>query len=198
MDTPRTFRSIAIFCGSSSDAKPVYFDAARAVGAELARRGIRVVYGGGRVGLMGAVADAAMAAGGEVVGVIPEKLQALEVGHDALTEIHVVPDMHTRKMKMATLSDAFIALPGGLGTLDEVFEAATWTQLNYHLKPVGLLDVSGFFGPLVAFLRHAQAEGFIRPQHGALIQVADTIDALLGQLATCEIVPLNLKSTPSP
>lgn len=198
MDASRTFRSIAIFCGSSSDAKPVYFDAARAVGTELARRGIRVVYGGGRVGLMGALADAAMAAGGEVVGVIPEKLQALEVGHDALTEIHVVADMHTRKMKMATLSDAFIALPGGLGTLDEVFEAATWTQLNYHLKPVGLLDVAGFFGPLVAFLRHAQGEGFIRPQHGSLIQVADTIDTLLTQLATCEIVPLNLKSTPSP
>ena len=198
MDEPRQFRNIAIFCGSSSDAKRPYFDAARTVGSRLAERGLGVVYGGGRVGLMGAVADAALAAGGRVLGVIPELLRDLEVGHDALTELHVVPDMHTRKMKMATLSDAFIALPGGLGTLDEVFEAATWTQLNYHLKPVGLLNVDGFFDPLMTFLEHAAREGFIRPQHTALIQMDSTIDGLLQRLATCEIVPLNLKSPPPP
>lgn len=168
------------------------------MGETLARRGIGVVYGGGRVGLMGAVADAALAAGGRVVGVIPEKLMALEVGHVGLTELHVVPDMHTRKMRMAEFSDAFIALPGGLGTLDEVFEAATWTQLNYHLKPVGLLDVDAYFAGLVAFLGHAADEGFIRPQHRSLVQVGATMDDLLEKLATCEIVPLNLSSPPRP
>lgn len=198
MSTPRPFRNIAIFCGSSSDAKRPYFDAARAVGTSLAERGIGIVYGGGRVGLMGAVADAALAAGGSVYGVIPALLRDLEVGHDSLTELHVVPDMHTRKMKMATLADAFIALPGGLGTLDEVFEAATWTQLNYHLKPVGLLNVDGFFDSLVGFLSHAAREGFIRPQHTSLVQVDSTIEGLLSRLATCEIVPLNLKSPPAP
>ena len=194
----RVFRRVAVFCGSSGEARPVYFEAARAVGTALAGLGIEVVYGGGRVGLMGAVADAALAAGGRVIGVIPEKLQALEVGHSGLTELHVVADMHTRKQMMARFSDAFIALPGGLGTLDEVFESATWTQLNYHLKPVGLLDVNGFFGSLVTFLLHAGREGFIRPQHQSLIQVDATIEGLLQKLSTCEIVPLNLACPPLP
>lgn len=198
METPRLFKNIAVFCGSSADARGLYFDAARAVGVALAERGIGVVYGGGRVGLMGAVADAALGAGGRGLGVIPEKLMALEVGHTRLTELRIVPDMHTRKLAMATAADAFVALPGGLGTLDEVFEAATWTQLNYHLKPVGLLNVKGFFDPLVRFLDHAADEGFIRPQHRSLIQVDETIDGLLHRLATCPIVPLSIDPPPAP
>src|SRR5688572_2839533 len=136
MNETRTFRRVAVFCGSSDLCDPVYRDAARAVGQSLASKGIGVVYGGGRVGTMGDVADAALRAGGEVYGVIPEKLQALEVGHLELTQLYVVESMHARKAMMAQLADGFIALPGGYGTLDELFEALTWTQLNYHLKPV--------------------------------------------------------------
>jgi uncharacterized protein (TIGR00730 family) len=183
----RTFKRIAIFCGSSDRCDAVYREAARAVGQGLAERGIGVVYGGGRVGLMGDVADAALAAGGQVFGVIPEKLRALEVGHDHLTELFVVDSMHARKAMMAHLADAFIALPGGYGTLDEMFEAVTWTQLNYHLKPVGVLNVGGYYDGLLAFVRQAVAHGFVRDIHAGLISAAADLPALLDRLATAEI-----------
>ncbi len=183
----RTFRRICVYCGSSGGVDEAYFEAARQVGAELANRGITVVYGGGRVGLMGAVADAALEAGGEVIGVITSKLVTLEVGHEALSELFVVDSMHARKMMMAQLADAFIALPGGFGTLEELFEATTWAQLNYHKKPVGLLDVRGYYGALVAFMEHAVAEGFIREVHAGLVTVGHAIGPLLEQLAEAEV-----------
>ncbi len=185
--TPRTFRRICVFCGSNPGVDPVYADAARALGRELARRDIGVVYGGGRVGLMGQLADAALIAGGKVYGVIPQKLCDLEVGHSGLTELFVVDSMHARKMLMAQLADAFIALPGGFGTLEELFEVVTWGQLGYHHKPVGLLDVAGYFAPLLAFIDHAAATGFILPQYRPLLQHATDLDALLGQLAQVEL-----------
>lgn len=168
-----------------------YFEAARALGVYLAQTGVGLVYGGGCVGLMGEVANAALAAGGEVIGVIPEKLQALEVGHRGLTELFVVDSMHTRKMMMAQLSDAFIALPGGLGTLEELFEAATWAQLNYHLKPVGILNVDGYFDHLLAFLAHAGDEGFIRPLHRSILQVGTSPEGLVEALTRYEVPRLN-------
>ena len=156
-------RSLGVFCGSSPGAQSAYADAARAMGHTLAERGIRLVYGGGHVGLMGVLADAAMAAGGDVIGVITEGLQRREVGHKGLPELRVVPSMHERKAVMATLSEAFVALPGGAGTLDELFEAWTWTQLGIHRKPVGFLNTAGYFDPLLTFLDRAVAERFIRP-----------------------------------
>jgi uncharacterized protein (TIGR00730 family) len=157
------------------------------MGRHLAQAGIGLVYGGGSVGLMGEVAAAALAAGGEVIGVIPEKLQALELGMEGLTELQVVADMHARKKAMADQSDAFVALPGGYGTLEELFEAITWLQLGYHDKPVGLLDVDGYYQPLVAFLRHTVGEGFVRPLHAPLVQVGDDPAELLHRLATVQL-----------
>jgi len=183
----RTFERIAIYCGSSSRVHADYLAAARAVGRGLAARGIGVVYGGGRSGLMGEVADGALEAGGTVTGVITEKLVGFEVGHTGLSVFEVVPTMHARKARMAELADAFIALPGGLGTLEELFEAATWTQLNDHLKPVGLLEMRGFWSPMQRFLEHAGEEGFIRPAHRSIIQIADTLEALLDKLAEVEL-----------
>jgi uncharacterized protein (TIGR00730 family) len=192
----RQIRSVAVFCGSSMGARPAYADAARSVGRALAERGVRVVYGGGQVGLMGLVADAALAAGGEVYGVIPEKLWQLEVAHRGLTALDVVADMHARKARMAELSDAFIALPGGYGTLDEVFEAATWTQLEYHTKPVGLLDVEGFYADLVRSLDRAAADGFVRAAHRPIVVHAPTLDALMVALETAALPTLaDLKRT---
>jgi len=182
----RTFRRICVYCGSSSGG-PQYVAAAEALGTFLAQRGIGVVYGGGRIGLMGVLADAALAAGGQVYGVIPEKLRALEVGHEGLTELFVTDSMHARKLVMAQLSDAFIAMPGGYGTLEELFEVTTWTQLNYQEKPVGLLNVGGFFDPLLAYLGHAADEGFIRPIHRDLIAHAADPATLLERLANAEI-----------
>lgn len=155
----------------------------------LAERGIGLVYGGGSVGLMNEVAEAALAGGGEVIGVIPEKLRALELGKADCTELRVVPDMHARKKAMADLADAFVALPGGYGTLEELFEAVTWTQLGYHAKPVGLLDVEGYYTQLVAFLDHVRDEGFLRPRE-SLLQVADTPEGLLQVLGTVELPSL--------
>ncbi|MCC7383529.1 MAG: TIGR00730 family Rossman fold protein [Deltaproteobacteria bacterium] len=186
----RTFRRICVFCGSSPGHDRVYGDAAANLGAFLAHQGIGLVYGGGKVGLMGALADGALSAGGEVIGVIPEKLKALEVGHDHLTELFVVDSMHARKAMMAHLSDAFIALPGGWGTLEEIFEVTTWTQLNYHHKPVGLLNVRGYFDHLQAFLQHAGAAGFIRPVHQSLMSVASSPEELLEALTYAEIPDL--------
>jgi uncharacterized protein (TIGR00730 family) len=181
------FRRVCVYCGSSEGKRPEYNEAARGLGALLARRGIGLVFGGGRVGLMGAVADGALAAGGEVIGVIPEKLRTRELAHLGVTELFVVDSMHARKTMMANLSDAFIALPGGWGTLEETFEVTTWAQLNYHRKPVGLLNVNGFYNRLLDFVDHAVDEGFIRPMLRGLVVSADTAEALLEQLAKVEV-----------
>jgi uncharacterized protein (TIGR00730 family) len=175
-------RSLCVFCGSSPGARREYANAARAMGRTLAARGIRLVYGGGHVGLMGVLADATLAAGGDVVGVITEGLQLREVGHRGLPDLRVVPSMHERKALMAMMSDAFVALPGGAGTLDEFFEAWTWTQLGIHRKPVGVLNTDGFFNPLLTFIDHAVAERFIRAEYRDLIVVASQPDELLDGL----------------
>lgn len=179
-------RRVCVFSGSSSGARPDYENTAVALGRLLADRGIGVVYGGAAVGLMGSVADAALAAGGEVVGVIPEALVAKEIAHPGLTELRVVGSMHERKAAMADLADAFVALPGGLGTLEETFEMLTWTQLGLHGSPVGLLDVCGFFTDLGRFLDHAVAEGFLRPPHRDLALVDEDPARLLDRLAQFE------------
>ena len=162
-------RSVCVFCGSSVGLRPEYGAAAREIGTEIARRGWRLVFGGGQVGLMGAVADAALAAGGEVVGVIPEALLAKELGHGAVTTLHVTTTMHERKALMAELSDGFVGLPGGFGTFDELCEMLTWAQLGIHGKPVGLLDIAGYWQPLLALVDHAVREGFVDPDHRHLI-----------------------------
>ena len=174
---------VCVFCGASSGRSPAYREAASAFGRALAGRGLGLVYGGGRVGLMGAVADAALAAGGEVVGVIPQELVDRELAHAGLSELHVVGSLHERKALMAELADAFVALPGGFGTLDELMEQLTWSQLGLHDKPVGLLDVEGYWRPLVALARHATEEGFVRESDLAAIAVADDAGALLDRLA---------------
>jgi uncharacterized protein (TIGR00730 family) len=174
---------VCVFCGASSGRRPRYADAARAFGDAVARRGLGLVYGGGRVGLMGAVADGALAAGGEVIGVIPQELVDRELAHDGLGELRVVGSLHERKALMAELSDAFVALPGGFGTLDELMEQLTWSQLGLHRKPVGLLDVEEYWRPLIAVARHATEEGFVREADLAAIAVADDADALLDRLA---------------
>src|SRR5580658_7185906 len=162
-------RSICVFCGSNEGLSPLYAVTARKLGAALASRGIRVVYGGASVGLMGIVANAALAAGGEVVGVLPGALFRTEVAHEGLTALHRVGSMHERKALMTELSDAFIALPGGFGTYDELFEATTWAQLGIHHKPIALLDVAGYFAPLRALITAAVDSGFIKPEHAALM-----------------------------
>jgi uncharacterized protein (TIGR00730 family) len=171
-----------VFCGASSGRHAAYADAARAFGAAAASRGLGLVYGGGRVGLMGAVADGALAEGGEVVGVIPRELVARELAHEALTELRVVASLHERKALMAELADAFVALPGGFGTLDELMEQLTWSQLGLHTKPVGLLDVESYWRPLITLAQHATDEGFVRESDLAAIAVADEPDALLDRL----------------
>jgi len=173
---------VCVFCGASSGRRPAYAEAARLFGTAAARRGLGVVYGGGRVGLMGAVADAALAAGGEVIGVILQELVDRELAHARLTELHVVGSLHERKARMAELADAFAALPGGFGTLDELMEQLTWSQLGLHGKPVGLLDVEDYWRPLVAVARHATEEGFVRESDLASIAVADDAEALLDRL----------------
>lgn len=179
-------RSICVFCGASPGANPIYAETAAELGRSLAKAGVTLVYGGGEVGLMGVVADAAMAAGGEVIGVIPQSLQDSEVGHRGLTRLEVVSGMHARKARMAELSDAFIALPGGLGTLEELFEVWTWGQLGYHKKPLGLLEVNGFYGKLTGFLDHLVEERFVRQQHRSMLQIRDTPEALLEALQAWE------------
>jgi uncharacterized protein (TIGR00730 family) len=179
---PRRLHSIAIYCGASPGRDARYLAAARAVGTALAERGIAVVYGGGRVGMMGALADAALAAGGQVVGVIPLRLMEREAAHRGLTELHVVPDMHTRKAKMAALAEGFIALPGGIGTYDELFEILTWLQLGYHRLPVGVLNVAGYFNPLLDMLDRTVAEGFLGIATRGMLLDADDLDALLAKM----------------
>lgn len=170
---------VCVYCGSSPGTSPAYCRAAEEVGALLASRGIGIVYGGGRLGLMGALADSALAHGGTVIGVIPRFLKEVEVQHQAVSELHVVETMHERKARMASLSDAFIALPGGIGTLEETFEVWTWTQLGSQAKPVGLLDVDGFYRPLISFLDHLVTEGFLRATHRNILQLAQSPTELL-------------------
>jgi uncharacterized protein (TIGR00730 family) len=179
----RDLRSICVFCGASRGNDPRYAAAAAVVGERLARRGIQLVYGGGHLGLMGAVADAALAAGGRVVGVIPRGLVDRELAHTRVSELRIVDTLHQRKAVMAELSDGFIALPGGLGTLEELAEVLSWAQLDLHAKPIGLLDVGGYFAELEAFLDHALAEGFIAERHRRLLLVDDDIDHLLTAFA---------------
>lgn len=177
-------KRVCVFLGSNPGNKPDYLKAAQDMGAELARRGITCVYGGSNVGLMGALADAALAAGGEVIGIIPTALQKKEIAHTGLTEQHVVGSMHERKALMAELSDAFIALPGGMGTLEELCEMLTWAQLGFHKKPCGLLDVDGYYASLCTFLDNAVAQGFIQPLHRTMLLSAPTPGALLDQFGS--------------
>ena len=176
-------KRLAIYCGSATPADPLYLEAARDVGRTLAERGIGVVYGGGRLGLMGAVADAALAAGGEVIGIIPQALVDAEVAHRDLTELHVVPGMHERKKAFTDLADGFVTIPGGTGTMDELWEALSWAQLGYHADPVGLLNTAGYYDPLIQFWDRMGEVGFLRPQHRDLLIVADTLDVLLERMA---------------
>ncbi|MBI2294607.1 MAG: TIGR00730 family Rossman fold protein [Betaproteobacteria bacterium] len=175
--------SVCVFCGSNVGEGEAYAEAARALARAVVKRGLRLVYGGGSVGLMGVLAEAALAAGGHVIGVTPRRLLEREVVHSGLTELHVVETMHERKALMAELSDAFIALPGGLGTLDELFEMLTWTQLGLHSKPCGALDVEGYFGRLGAFLDHAVQERFLKQEHRSMLIVEVEPDRLLDRLA---------------
>ncbi len=183
---PRELKSLAVYCGSATPSDPIYIDTARQVGRALAERGIRVVYGGGRLGLMGAVADAALDAGGEVIGIIPEALVGSEVAHRGCTELTIVPGMHARKQAFTDLSDGFVTLPGGVGTMDELWEAISWAQLGYHDKPVGLLNVGGFYDELIAFNRRMIDTGFIRAQHAGIMVQAEEIGALVDKLAAYE------------
>lgn len=180
--------SVCVYAGSNPGSDPAYADAARELGSLLAGRGIEVVYGGGHVGLMGVLADAALAAGGVVTGVIPRDLVAKEVGHPDLTELVVVETMHQRKLTMADRSQAFIALPGGVGTLEELFEVVTWTQLGIHRKPVGVLDVGGFYTPLLGYLDSLVRAGFVRSQHRGILQSSTDAATLLDSLASWEPV----------
>ena len=175
-------KSICVYCGSSAGTEPVYAEAARAVGRLLAGCGLRLVYGGGRVGLMGLVADAALAAGGTVIGVIPKALADCEIAHTNLTELILVASMHERKAQMAELSDGFLALPGGFGTWEEFCEMVTWGQLHLHEKPCGLLNVAGFYDPLLLFFDRAAAAGFVRPEHRAMVLSEADPKRLLAQM----------------
>jgi uncharacterized protein (TIGR00730 family) len=175
---------VCVFSGSLPGVQPIYSRAAGSLGRALARRGLGLVYGGASVGLMGAVADAALGDGGQVIGIIPETLVSKEIAHSGLSELRVVSSMHERKAAMADLADAFIALPGGLGTLEELFEVVTWAQLGLHTKPIGLLDVAGFYQPLLSALQHMVAEGFIPASHMQLLVACSEPEALLDALAS--------------
>ena len=183
----RTFKRLCVFCGSSHGANPVYAEAAKNLGGELARRGIELVYGGGNVGLMGVVADATLAAGGKVIGVIPEALMAKELGHKSIQDLRVVKTMHERKALMAELSDGFIAMPGGTGTFEEFFEIVTWAQLGFHSKPCALLNVNGFYDPLLHLVDHAIKEQFVKPKQRELVVVESNSSALLDRMARHQV-----------
>ena len=187
---------LCVFCGSNVGTAAAYTDAAEALGKLLARRRIGLVYGGGRVGLMGVIADAVMLHGGEVIGVIPQSLADREIAHSRITELRIVDSMHMRKAMMAELSDAFVAMPGGVGTFEEFFEAVTWTQLGLHRKPCGLLNVAEFYTPLVAFIDKAVSEGFINPVHRAAVVVDSDPERLLDTLGRVQlpVVPKWIKA----
>jgi hypothetical protein len=189
-------RAVAVFCGSSNGNRAQYAAVARACGATLARRGIELVYGGGAVGLMGVLADACLAEGGQVVGVIPAGLFTREVGHTGVTTLHEVASMHERKQLMYELADGFLGLPGGFGTLEEVAEVTTWAQLGLHAKPVALVDVEGFWSGLVAQLDHMVEAGFLKPANRRLIERCDGIETALEHLATAEPVQAEKWITP--
>jgi uncharacterized protein (TIGR00730 family) len=174
--------SICVYCGSRHGTRTAYTAAARDLGTAIGSRGWHLIYGGGKVGLMGEVADATMAAGGRVVGVIPESLKLREVEHQGLDELHVVPTMHLRKQMMAERADAFIALPGGIGTLEELYEVWTWRQLGYHRNPIGLLNTEGYYDDLLRFMRHSVAEGFLSADQQAAVRVGTDAQALLVEL----------------
>lgn len=176
-------RAICVYCGSSNRVDERYKEAARRIGRQVGERGLQLVYGGGRVGLMGLAADAALAAGGEVVGIIPAHIQDLEVEHTGLTELHVVDSMHVRKRMMFDRSDAFVVLPGGLGTLDETFEILTWRQLGLHDKPLVIVDCDGYWRPMLDMLDHMIDRGFARPEHLNLFRVVDDVDQVFDALA---------------
>ena len=178
-----SLKRLAIYCGSATPSDPVYVENARFVGRTLAERGIGVVYGGGRLGLMGAVADAALEAGGEVIGVIPQALVDAEVAHRGCTQLHVVRTMHERKQAFTDIADGFITLPGGTGTMDELWEAMSWAQIGYHAKPVGLLNVAHFYDGLIAFVKTMGEVGFLRPQHQSILIIDDQLDGLLEKMA---------------
>ena len=180
-------KRVCVFCGSSVGNRSTYRDAAVAMGTVLAAKGIGLVYGGGNVGLMGVVADAVLAGGGDVIGVIPQSLADREVAHLGVTDLRVVDSMHTRKAMMADLADAFIAMPGGVGTFEEFFEAVTWTQLGVHRKPCGLLNAGGFYTPLEAFIDQAVTEGFIKPVHRSIVVCDDDPARLLDKLANVQL-----------
>ena len=174
-------RSVCVYCGSSAGDRPEYVEAARSLGRALAQRGIELVYGGAQVGLMGQVANAVLEHGGRVIGVIPQMLVRKEIAHASLTALHVTASMHERKQKMADLAEGFIALPGGIGTFEELFEIWTWGQLGLHRRPCGLLNVAGYYDDLVRFLDHATASGFIRAEQRAMLSVESDVDALLAR-----------------
>jgi len=179
-------KRLAVYCGSASPADPRYIELAEDVGTALAQRGIGVVYGGGRLGLMGAVARGAKAAGGEVIGIIPESLVRAEVANHDCDELIAVSGMHERKQKFTDLSDGFVTLPGGVGTMDELWEAMSWAQLGYHSDPVGLLNAFGFYDHLIAFNAHMASVGFVRPVHAGILIHAETLPDLLGKMASYE------------
>lgn len=189
----RSIRSVCVFCGSRPGDRPAFAEAARALGTAMAERGITVVYGGAKVGIMGALANAALAKGGRVVGVIPKGLVTKEIAHDGLSELFLTDTMFERKERMLTLSDAFVTLPGGFGTFDELFETLTLSQIGFHDKPNALLDVGGFFDPLVALMDKTIAHQFAAPQHRGLVFVETDPNRLLDRLATWEPPPLGEK-----
>lgn len=186
-------KRICVFCGSKVGHRPIYADSARQLGAALVARRLGLVYGAGHIGLMGVLADAVLQAGGEVIGVIPQALVDKELAHHGLTQIHVVATMHQRKALMADLSDGFLAIPGGFGTADELFEILTWAQLGLHAKPIGLLNVAGFFDPLRAWLDHAVAESFLRAKHRRLLLEGDDPGPLLDRMASYQPEPETAK-----
>jgi hypothetical protein len=177
---------LCVFCGSSPGNQPVYLEAAQQLGTALAKAGIGLVYGGAQVGLMGAVAEAALAAGGEVLGVIPRQLVERELAHSGLTELREVGSMHERKAMMADLSDGFIALPGGVGTFEELFEVWTWAQLGHHQKPCALFNVHGYYDKLIAFLDHSMNEGFMKPPYREMLIVAADVESVLARVKAYE------------
>jgi len=187
---PVEIKTLCVFCGSSSGSRPVYAEAARQMGEALVARDITLVFGGGRVGLMGEIARTVLASGGRVVGVIPRALLRKEIVYEDLTELHVVDSMHERKALMAERSDGFIAMPGGFGTFEEYCEVLTWSQLGFHHKPVALLNVAGYFDGLLALFEHAVAEGFVRPQHRSLTLAESDPMALLDRLAAYQPPPV--------
>jgi len=187
-------KSVCVYCGSASRVDDVHKEAARELGRALAERDLELVYGGGRLGLMGIVADAALEAGGRVLGVIPEHLKAYELEHTGLTELLVVPDMHTRKRAMVDRSDAFVVLPGGLGTLDEAFEVMSWKQLGLHDKPIVVRDVNGFWTPLIGLVDHMIGAGFVRPEHRSLFATATDTDAVFDALNSAPPPKISVQS----